>query len=131
MIKNIAEEKYEYVELFDKPALFTNLRIDHSNVPKGLYCYDLRGSDNDPGKLSTVENYVFVNHCGTVLTTEPLGIPKDGYIKVRGKINFLGETMNLKKFCEEHKTEIDLSEQEINTENQPDQNTKIGGMQFE
>lgn len=131
MINLTCVDDYECVELFNKPALFTDSCIDHSTVPKGIYCYDLRGSDNDRGKFSTIENNVLVNHCGTVLTAEPLDISKDGFIKVRDKINFLGETMSLKKFCEEHRIEIDLSEQEINTENQPDQNTEIGGMQFE
>lgn len=90
MKNNLREEDYECVELFNKPALFTDICINHSTVPKGIYCYDLRGSDNDRGKFSTIENNVLVNHCGTVLTTEPLDIPKDGFIKVRDKINFLG-----------------------------------------
>ena len=42
-------EKYQQIELFGKPALFSNGRIDRDKLPEGLYVYDLRGSDYDPG----------------------------------------------------------------------------------
>jgi hypothetical protein len=76
---NAREERYEHVELFGKPALFTNSRIDRSTVPRGFYCYDLRGSDNDPGRLATIESSITVNHAGTILTPEPVSIPKEGF----------------------------------------------------
>ena len=96
------EEEFEHIELFGKPALFTNSRITRSSVPEGFYCYDLRGSDYDPGRPVTVENMVVVNHAGTVLTLEPITLPKEGFRRLRGKLNFLGESMRLAEFCEEH-----------------------------
>jgi hypothetical protein len=96
------KEDFEHIELFGKPALFTDSRIDRVTVPANLYCYDLRGSDNDPGKPVTVENKVGVNHAGTVLTIEPVTIPEEGYRRLRGKINFLGEHLDIPSFCEEH-----------------------------
>ncbi|MFZ5944310.1 MAG: LPD28 domain-containing protein [Bacillota bacterium] len=102
MSVNAYEEHYEHVELFGKPALFTNSRIERSTVPKGFHCYDLRGSDNDPGNPVTVENLVAVNHAATVLTPEPVAIPQEGYCRLKGKLNFLGECMTLAEFCEEH-----------------------------
>lgn len=77
MSVNAREEKYESIELFEKPALFTNSRIDRDTVPEGFHCYDLRGSDNDPGRPVTVETSVGVNHAGTVLTTTPVKPQKD------------------------------------------------------
>ena len=102
MSVNAREEEYEHVELFGKPALFTNSRIDRNTVPKGFYCYDLRGSDDDPGRPVTIENLVAVNHAGAILTPEPVTIPKEGLRRLRGKLNFLGECMELSEFCEEH-----------------------------
>jgi hypothetical protein len=96
------KEDFEHIELFGKPALFTNSRIDRVTVPGNLYCYDLRGSDNDPDRPVTVENKVGVNHAGTVLTIEPVTIPEEGYKRLRGKINFLGEHLDIPSFCEEH-----------------------------
>ena len=57
------KETFDHIELFDAPAMFTNLRIDRSTVPEGLFCYDVRGSDNDPGALNAIEPFVFVNIC--------------------------------------------------------------------
>lgn len=96
------KEDFEHIELFGKPALFTNSRIDRVTVPGNLYCYDLRGSDNDPGRPVTVENKVGVNHAGTVLTIKPVTIPEEGYKRIRGKINFLGEHLDIPAFCEKH-----------------------------
>ena len=50
MAVNAKTEMFDHIELFGKPALFTNFRIDRSTVPENWYCYDFRGSDNDPGK---------------------------------------------------------------------------------
>jgi hypothetical protein len=98
MSVNAREEEYQHVELFGKPALFTNSRIARPSVPKGFYCYDLRGSDRNPGRPITVEALVSVNHAGTILTPEPVTIPKEGFRRLRGKLNFLGEDMTLSEF---------------------------------
>ncbi|MEA5152752.1 MAG: LPD28 domain-containing protein [Oscillospiraceae bacterium] len=97
---NAYDETYEYVELFGKPALFTNARVDRDTVPEGWYAYDLRGSDNDPGEPVTVEANVAVNHVGTILIHEPVTIPKSGYRPLKGRLDFLGERYSLKEFCE-------------------------------
>lgn len=79
MAVNARTEAYQHFELFDKPALFTNARIDRSTVPKGWYCYDFRGTDDDPGELRYIEESVVVNHAGSVLMPEKLDIPASGY----------------------------------------------------
>jgi hypothetical protein len=120
---NARKEEYEHIELFGKPALFTNSRIDRTTVLEGFYCYDLRGSDYDPGRPMTIEKQVAVNHAGAVLTPEPVTIPKEGFRRLRGNINFLGESLTLADFCEEHK--ITLAPEFSN----PDESDmKMGGM---
>ena len=47
MAVNARTEEFQHIEVFDKPALFTNGRIARDTVPKGWYCYDIRGSDDD------------------------------------------------------------------------------------
>ena len=37
-------------------------------MPEDWYCYDLRGSNYDPGEPVTMEPSVAVNHAGTILT---------------------------------------------------------------
>ena len=66
----------------DKPGLFSNGRIVRDNLPEDVYCYDLRGSDYDPGEPVCVEEQVVVNHAGSVLLTEPLELAEDGRLKM-------------------------------------------------
>ena len=40
MAVNARTEEFQHIEVFDKPALFTNGRIARDTVPKGWYCYD-------------------------------------------------------------------------------------------
>ena len=70
--------KYQEIEIFDVPGLFSNGRISPADIPEGMYCYDLRGSDDDPGMPVTVENHVAVNHAGSVITAKPLPLAKKG-----------------------------------------------------
>ena len=72
---NARMEEFQHIELFDKFALFTNGRIARDTVPEGWYCYDIRGSDDDPGELCYVEENVVVNHAGSVLMPEKLAMP--------------------------------------------------------
>lgn len=103
-------EKFEHIELFGKPALFTNGRIIRDTVPEGWHCYDFRGSDNDPGKLNCVELRVGVNHSGAVLLPEEIDMKGKDYRRVRGQINFLGEKMTVREFCEAHGLECTIKE---------------------
>ena len=41
MAVNARTEEFQHIEVFDKPALFTNGRIARDTVPKGWYCYCL------------------------------------------------------------------------------------------
>ena len=80
------KEEYEHVELFGKPALFTDSRISRFTVPQGWFCYDLRGSDYDPGRPIMVENHVVVNHAGTILTPTDLN-SREEFDRIRKVLN--------------------------------------------
>ena len=97
-----AKEIYEHIELFGKPALFSNFRIDKGTVPQELYCYDLRGSDNDPGIPISLERTVAINHAGCIIIAENIDLSDKGYIRIKGKLNFLGEHLSISDFCERY-----------------------------
>ena len=100
---NAMTEEFEHIELFGKPVLFTNARVDKATVPEGWYRYDIRGSDYDPGSFGTLEREVAVNHAGTILSPEKIPFPKGrDYIPIRGSQNFLGEELTLAAFCACH-----------------------------
>ena len=92
-------EKYQEIELFGKPALFSNGRIDRDKLPEGLYCYDLRGSDYDPGMPVTLENHVAVNHAASVIASEPIELPEQGFLYLgEDGLNFTGGEQTVKEF---------------------------------
>ena len=99
------DEEYQEVELFEKPALFSNGRVSRDDLPEGVYCYDLRGSDDDPGEPIYVENRVGVNHAGAVLLTEPLDLRAEGYLRLTEEegLNFTGGFSTLSRFLQEQK----------------------------
>ena len=100
---NARTEEFEHLELFDKPALFTNGRIDRATVPEGWYAYDFRGSDDDPGELYVIEEReVVVNHSGTVLLPEKLEFPKSGRLDAEDALGFVGDSLTLDQFCQKH-----------------------------
>ena len=96
-------EEFQHIEVLGKPALFTNARIDRATVPDGWHCYDIRGADDDPGALCYLEEWVTVNHAGSVLIPEQMELPKSGRIDLREELGFLDEgDMTLLEFCEVH-----------------------------
>jgi len=116
--KKIAEpkdaEKYQEVEIFDVPGLFSNGRIDPATIPEGMYVYDLRGSDYDPGQPITVENHVTVNHAGSVITAKPLDLGEDGRLTFTEEegLNFVGGEISAYKFLNEQRKDRHTEEVE-------------------
>ena len=92
-------EKYQQIELFGKPALFSNGRIDRDKLPEGLYVYDLRGSDYDPGLPVTIQEHVVVNHAATVIAAAPIELPEQGFLYLgEDGLNFTGGEQTVKEF---------------------------------
>lgn len=97
---NLADERFEHIELFGKPALLTDYRVSRAAVSDGWYCYDVRGGDDDPGRPATLENHVGVNYVGTVLAREPILFRN--YLPIEETLNYIGEELSLREFCEVH-----------------------------
>ena len=92
------DQSYELIEILDKPALFSNSRISQSELPEGLYKYDLRSGDETD--FVTLEKSVMVNHAGTVILKEPFEFGDKDYIPLDddSSPNFTGEHMTLDEF---------------------------------
>ena len=113
------EKMYEVVELFGKKALFLNERIDDSRLPDGLYRYDLRGSDNDPGIPISVEKNVAVNHAGCIILSEPMNFDGKDYIPLDDELNFTGEEKGIRELWQEaypDKANISRNTKEVQAE---------------
>lgn len=100
--ETLLNEALQGIEIFDKPGLFSNGRLRDEEVPEGLYRYDLRGSDYDPGQPVTVEKTVVVNHAASVLMAEELDLGADGRLELGEEgLNFTGAELTVREFMEE------------------------------
>ena len=95
---------YDEVTIFDRPALFTECRIDRATVPEGVYRYELRHGDEDWGEPIELSRSLMVNFYGTVLTREPFQLPIGGWIPMENdSLSFLdGECRTLTKFQQKY-----------------------------
>ena len=96
-----SKEDYQEIEICGVNGVFSNGRIDRDKLPDGLYCYDIRGTDNDPGELKYLEARVAVNHAGSVVTASPIELPDTGRLDISEEICFSGGTTSLRKFFDE------------------------------
>lgn len=97
---NTDYDDYELIELFGKPALFTNERLSDEDVPKGFYHYDFRESDDGSVQFATLEPHVLVNHGGSVITREPIDFGEKEYIELNedNDPNFVGIDLTLGQY---------------------------------
>lgn len=93
-------QQYELAEIDNKVVLFTNMRLDRDTILEGIFCYDVRDSDNLDGSMAQIKPFVLVNHWGTILSKEPFPMDESGsyYPEDWG---YLGESMNLLEFQKE------------------------------
>lgn len=98
-------EEFEKIEIDGTKALFTNRRVSESEIPNGLFRYDLRESD-ETGRFCAIEKHVAVNHGGSVITKTPILSNDTDMIEFTDdddamSPNFLGETCTLAEFIAE------------------------------
>lgn len=93
------KESYELAEIDGRVVLFTNARLDRDTVPEGLFCYDVRDSDNLDGSFAEIAPFVRVNHFGTILCREPLPLGGEGSY-YPDEWGFLGTDMGAVEFLQ-------------------------------
>lgn len=116
-------EKYQRVDFFDVPALFANGRVDISTLPEGIYRYELRGADYDPGYPLYVKESVGVNHAGTILTVYPMEISEQDSLRLGVGIDFTGEMQTIQEYRNEMQerdrgTDLEIMESAVIKENE-------------
>ena len=99
--------------------MFSDSRVDKAEIPDGLYCYELRGSDNDPGEPVAIEENVSVNHAGCIICSEPIDFSENGYIPLDDGLNFLGGEKGIREFLYEQypeKAKLSRNTEEVQAE---------------
>ena len=129
-------EVYELIEVCGRKALFTNEKLYNRNVPKGLYCYDIRTDGH--GNFCTLEANVYVNHGGSVLFREPVELGKEEYIAFdeESSPHYTGEVMTVDAFAdatfdEEGTEDMNNGESSVNTPSEEyTEEDGMGGMEL-
>lgn len=96
--EELLSETFQEIILYDVPMLYSNGRVDREALPEGIYCYDLRGSDYDPGEPIRIEEQVTVNHAATVISAFPLDVSELGSLRLGEELNFEGGEITLSEY---------------------------------
>lgn len=96
--QDLTAERLDVVEVFDQTALFSNARIFESQLPEGLYKYDLR--QGGEMAFASMEKVVGVDHAGTLISSQPFDFADDSCIPFDedSSPNFLGYDMSLEEY---------------------------------
>lgn len=96
------EEKYELIEVYGRSALFSDRRISDSDIPDGMYHYELREGDGFQTNYRSIEPNVRIDFAGSIITRKPIDFGTDGYIELdcETEPNFLGEEMTFNEFLQ-------------------------------
>lgn len=107
------KEEYEFVELFGKPALFTNENLTAEKVPHGLNFYHIRSADGEQFGALEPPN-IKVDNGGTIITNENIDFGDKGYIEFNeeNSISFIGgDNLSIDDYVTENFT-MDISGQQ-------------------
>ena len=103
------KERFELVEVFDRPMLFTCLRVDRNTVPKGLYLYEVRNDDDQCGIPVEIGRWIMVNHWGTLLSATPIKLEPNRYnnnayrhIDPENDWNYTGELCSAREYMDKY-----------------------------
>ena len=103
MSVNIFTDQMQRAQLFGKPVLTTNQPIPRETVPDGWHCYDLQGTDSDPGSPAKLVDCASYLHSGAVLSPALLKRPATAARRIgKGDYFLHGEEMDLEGFCEKY-----------------------------
>lgn len=104
---NPFEETYQLINMDGYNCLFTNLRLDRSLLPKGLFCYDVRDSDSSDGSFAQVQPFVLVNHWGTIICKDEIPMNEYGCYYPETEERFLDKSISLSGFLEMSREDSD------------------------
>lgn len=71
-------EKFQKVSVCGIPCDFSDMRIDRSTVPEGLYQYEVADDDESQGDPTRVKKGIMADFFGTLISDVPLPLGRDG-----------------------------------------------------
>lgn len=103
MQTNIYKDRMQKAYLFGAPVLYSNQTIPREDVPQGWYCYDLRGTAEDPHRPYKLVDQAEKNHAGAILSYLPLKKEHAQSRLVKDEFQMTIVPVSLSKFCSDEK----------------------------
>lgn len=79
-LDELQSEEYEYTLFSYNGKHESDMRIDRSTVPEGLYQYEVADDDESQGDPARVKKGIMVNFWGTLISDVPLPLGSDGVL---------------------------------------------------
>lgn len=96
------DDKLDLVTFRDQPCLFVNDRMTNADIPKGLFCYHVRMSE-DGQNYATIEPVVKVNLGASLITNMPLDFEGKDHIELQsGDLNFVGHQITMDEYMQKN-----------------------------
>lgn len=90
---------FEMVEIDGVKVLFTDCRLDKTNIPNELYCYDLREGEGFSNYPCSIEERVFVNYFGAIISKQPFSLKGGYYALSMDSLEYLGYKIKLQDYA--------------------------------
>ena len=95
---DVNSRQLQEVEIKGHYGVFTELRVDKSTIPEGVYCYELRHGDDDSYPVTLKED-IRVNYFGAVLMKNEMELGKEGYVGLSyDDFGFTGEELTMLEY---------------------------------
>lgn len=104
--EKVLNASYEQIKLFGTKVLFTSERIRDSDLPKGIYKYEVRHDDKCQGEMVEIAKRILVNHWGTILSNKEIDLGQIEFreIEENKDIKWLtNSSITLKQFIQAEK----------------------------
>ena len=100
---NIYKDKLLGAHLFGVSVLYSVQPIPREDVPKGWYCYDLRGTARHPDEPYALVDQAEDCHTGSILSKLPLKGAGSQKKLIKNQFQLLGTNPTLAEFCADKK----------------------------
>lgn len=101
-------EGYDLINMDGRLCLFTNMCLDRESIPEGLFCYDVKDSDQLDGSFAEVRALVEEKHWGTIISKEEIPLDGNGTYRPKDPVSFAGVYLTLKEYEDAPMEELEL-----------------------